>query len=92
VECDGQVLVIYDLLGMNPDFQPKFVKRYAELGRDIPAAVAQFKTEVRSREFPAEAHSFHSKAPLFRPTEVARLVAAPGDEDDTAMGLYGVPV
>jgi 3-methyl-2-oxobutanoate hydroxymethyltransferase len=92
VECDGQVLVIYDLLGMNPDFQPKFVKRYAELGRDIPAAVAQFKTEVRSREFPAEAHSFHSKAPLFRPTEVARLVTAPGEDDDAAMGLYGVPV
>lgn len=91
-DCDGQVLVIYDLLGMNPDFQPKFVKRYAELGTGIPAAVAQFRTEVRSGEFPAEAQSFHTKVPLFRPTEVVPRLALAQDEEEQATGLYGVPV
>lgn len=92
-DCDGQVLVIYDLLGMNLEFQPKFVKRYAELGQAIPDAIAQFKGEVQSGVFPAEAHSFHTKAPLFRPTEVVpRIVRAEDDEEQELTGLYGVPV
>lgn len=91
-DCDGQVLVIYDLLGMNPDFQPKFVKRYAELGQDIPAAVGRFRGEVRGGEFPAEAHSFHAKTPLFRPTEVVPRLVHAEDEEESATGLYGVPV
>jgi 3-methyl-2-oxobutanoate hydroxymethyltransferase len=88
--CDGQVLVLYDLLGMNLEFAPRFVKRYAELGRTVPEAIAQFKSEVRAGEFPAEAHVFHAKAPLFRPTEVRARRAA--DDDDASTGLYGVPV
>ncbi len=91
-DCDGQVLVIYDLLGMNPDFQPKFVKRYAELGQEIPAAVSRFRSEVRGGAFPAEAHSFHTKAPLFRPTEVVPRLVIAEDEEESATGLYGVPV
>ncbi|MCC7382307.1 MAG: 3-methyl-2-oxobutanoate hydroxymethyltransferase [Deltaproteobacteria bacterium] len=92
-DCDGQVLVIYDLLGMNPDFAPKFVKRYAELGTVIPEAIARFREEVKGREFPADEHSFHAKAPLFRPTEVARpKVRDATDGDDGVGGLYGVPV
>src|SRR3546814_14549983 len=49
--CDGQVLVIDDMLGMFQGFQPKFVKRYAELGRDAAAGAAAFAEEVRSRRF-----------------------------------------
>lgn len=56
--CDGQVLVIYDLLGMNPDFRPRFLKRYAELSETIPNAVRQYVSEVKSKKFPEEAHSF----------------------------------
>jgi len=59
VGCDGQVLVCYDLLGMNPDFRPKFVKAYAQLHEQITAAVGAFCVEVRAGSFPAEEHSFH---------------------------------
>ncbi|MBI3019332.1 MAG: 3-methyl-2-oxobutanoate hydroxymethyltransferase [Deltaproteobacteria bacterium] len=59
VGCDGQVLVIYDLLGMDPHFKPKFLKRYAHLARDIQAAVQTYAQEVREEKFPTEGHSFH---------------------------------
>jgi 3-methyl-2-oxobutanoate hydroxymethyltransferase len=55
--CDGQVLVIYDMLGMNEDFTPRFLKRYAELGRTVREAVGQFADEVRLGEFPGPEHS-----------------------------------
>ncbi|MDD2867347.1 3-methyl-2-oxobutanoate hydroxymethyltransferase [Neomegalonema sp.] len=58
VGCDGQVLVIDDLLGLFEDFRPKFVKRYAEFGRDGRAAVAAYAAEVRARIFPAPEHGF----------------------------------
>jgi 3-methyl-2-oxobutanoate hydroxymethyltransferase len=60
VGCDGQVLVSYDLLGLNPDFRPKFVKAYAQLHAQVTAAVHAFADEVRSCAFPAEEHSFHA--------------------------------
>jgi 3-methyl-2-oxobutanoate hydroxymethyltransferase len=56
--CDGQVLVIQDLLGLYDDFRPKFVKRYAELGTQIRTAVASYCTEVRNGTFPAREQSF----------------------------------
>jgi 3-methyl-2-oxobutanoate hydroxymethyltransferase len=56
--CDGQVLVIDDMLGIFAGFQPKFVKRYAELGRDAEAAIAAFAREVRERRFPGPEHVF----------------------------------
>ena len=58
--CDGQVLVIYDMLGMDPSFSPKFVKRFADLHRVIGEAVGQYLAEVKSGEFPALAQSFRS--------------------------------
>lgn len=58
VQCDGQVLVIDDMLGLFTEFRPKFVKRYAELGRMADEAIAAYAAEVRSRAFPAEEHSF----------------------------------
>jgi 3-methyl-2-oxobutanoate hydroxymethyltransferase len=59
--CDGQVLVIQDLLGMDDRFKPRFVKRYAELGPTIRAAVGSFVADVRSGAFPDDAHSFHTQ-------------------------------
>ena len=58
VQCDGQVLVVDDMLGMFTEFRPKFVKRYAELGRLADEAIASYAADVRSRAFPAEEHSF----------------------------------
>lgn len=57
-QCDGQVLVCYDLLGMDETFQPKFVKRYETLGARIHEAAAAFAREVRAGEFPTDAHAF----------------------------------
>src|SRR5436189_2319585 len=59
--CDGQVLVLYDLLGLIPDFQPKFVKRYAELYSSARTAAESFLGEVREGRFPEEKHSFQAK-------------------------------
>jgi 3-methyl-2-oxobutanoate hydroxymethyltransferase len=56
--CDGQVLVIHDMLGLFDDFKPRFVKRYAELKDVIGAAVKSFVADVREERFPAEEHSF----------------------------------
>jgi 3-methyl-2-oxobutanoate hydroxymethyltransferase len=56
--CDGQVLVLYDLLGMNPDFNPRFLKKYADLGKSVPKAVRAYVNEVKKGEFPDERHSF----------------------------------
>ena len=57
-DCDGQVLVTHDLLGLFEDLQPRFVKRYAELGQTIRQAVAEYCDEVRTRRFPGNEHSF----------------------------------
>jgi 3-methyl-2-oxobutanoate hydroxymethyltransferase len=58
IKCDGQVLVINDLLGLSGDFYPKFVKRYANLLETIPDAVKSFVDEVKSEKFPGPEHSF----------------------------------
>ncbi len=59
--CDGQVLVIYDLLGMDKSFKPKFVKRFAELHDVITGAIGTYIDEVRTGAFPDDAHSFGTK-------------------------------
>jgi 3-methyl-2-oxobutanoate hydroxymethyltransferase len=58
VECDGQVLVLPDLLGLNDAFAPKFLKRYAELGEEVRRAVREFADDVRHRRYPDADHSF----------------------------------
>ncbi len=60
-DCDGQVLVVDDMLGLFSDFRPKFVKRYAELGKLADEAIAAYAAEVRTRVFPAPEHGFADK-------------------------------
>ena len=64
VDCDGQVLVVDDMLGLFTDFRPKFVKRYAELGKAADEAIAAYAAEVRARSFPAAEHSFPDDVPV----------------------------
>lgn len=61
VDCDGQVLVTHDLLGLFERFTPKFVKKYANLSPVISGAVAEYKKEVTEGKFPAKEHSFAIK-------------------------------
>lgn len=61
--CDGQVLVVDDMLGLFGEFRPKFVKRYAELGAAASAAIAAYAEDVRARRFPGPEHVFADKAP-----------------------------
>jgi 3-methyl-2-oxobutanoate hydroxymethyltransferase len=58
IHCDGQVLVVHDMLGLFDDFTPKFVKRYADIKGLMSAAVKSFIEDVRERKFPGEEHSF----------------------------------
>jgi 3-methyl-2-oxobutanoate hydroxymethyltransferase len=60
-QCDGQVLVIDDVLGTFNDFVPRFVKRYAELGVEISRAAAAYAEDVRARRFPGVENTFRKK-------------------------------
>lgn len=57
-DCDGQVLVLHDLLGLTEGFTPKFLRRYAELGPTVRDAVGRFAEDVRAGRYPDEEHSF----------------------------------
>jgi 3-methyl-2-oxobutanoate hydroxymethyltransferase len=82
--CDGQVLVLNDLLGMDTSFTPRFVKRFAELGAATTGAVGQYVAEVKARAFPADEHSFHASA--------VRLVPVAEDRPEEPPGVMGAPV
>ena len=58
IDCDGQVLVLHDLLGLNDQFKPKFLRRYAEMAGDVRSAVKQFTDDVRAGKYPDAEHSF----------------------------------
>ena len=62
--CDGQILVLHDVLGLCDRVSPKFAKRYAELWTAASAAIGAYAREVRSGAFPTDAHSFHTLAPV----------------------------
>ena len=91
IDCDGQVLVCYDLFGFNPDFKPKFVKRFADGYGVLRGAAEAFCAEVRGGTFPGDEYSFTSKVPL-------RLLPGQGQSSGTSgepekVGpIYGVPV
>ncbi len=58
-DCDGQVLVIHDLLGLLGEFRPKFVKTYINIRQEMDTSIKNFIEEVRAGAFPDDAHSFH---------------------------------
>ena len=68
--CDGQILVVDDMLGMFTAFKPKFLKRYAELAQEADKAIAAYAEEVRARRFPDESHVF-ADAPMSGGKELA---------------------
>ena len=83
-QCDGQVLVVNDLLGVDDSFKPRFVKRYADLGGSIAGAVGAYVNDVRTSAFPAEEHSFHSAT--------LRLLHAVEEERPDDAQVVGAPV
>jgi 3-methyl-2-oxobutanoate hydroxymethyltransferase len=89
-DCDGQVLVCYDLLGLFQGFVPRFVKRYAELGETVTTAVRNYLEEVRAGQFPEDRHSFADvpRAEGERPDE-ARYASAPSASGPSASGSKG---
>jgi 3-methyl-2-oxobutanoate hydroxymethyltransferase len=58
IHCDGQVLVVHDMLGLFERFTPKFVKKYTNLNVQIKGAVTQYIDEVKKGNFPGPEHSF----------------------------------
>ncbi len=60
--CDGQVLVLHDMLGIYEDIRPRFVKRYAELSKEIFDAVSSYNHDIKAGKFPDESNTFHMDA------------------------------
>jgi 3-methyl-2-oxobutanoate hydroxymethyltransferase len=60
--CDGQVLVLHDLIGLSDAWTPRFAKRYAEVGREVVRAASAYVEEVKGRVFPTEAQAFKPAA------------------------------
>ena len=75
-QCDGQVLVMHDLLGLYDRFVPKFVKQYAKLGETATAAIQDYVRDVANRSFPVPEHSFHMKDPADALLEAVTVDAA----------------
>ena len=69
-DCDGQILVLHDLVGLNTEFTPKFVKRFAELADEMQSAVTEYVEEVRSGKFPADEHSYHMTGHPLKPVKI----------------------
>jgi 3-methyl-2-oxobutanoate hydroxymethyltransferase len=63
VHCDGQVLVLHDLIGLSNAWTPRFAKRYAEVGREVVRAAAEYVQEVKDGVFPSEAQAFQPQKP-----------------------------
>ena len=59
-DCDGQVLVLHDLLGITMDFSPRFLRRYLNLAEDIHGAITNYCDDVRNLKFPNEDESYTS--------------------------------
>jgi len=89
-DCDGQVLVCYDLLGLFQGFVPRFVKRYAELGDSVLGAARNYVAEVRAGQFPEDRHSF-ADAPRSEPEnpDEARYASVPSASAPSTSGPKG---
>ncbi len=80
IGCDGQVLVMHDLLGLEDRFKPRFVQRYADLANDVRAAFSAYAADVRLRRFPTEEHSFGLQA-----SPDAKSASSPSDRPNAAV-------
>jgi 3-methyl-2-oxobutanoate hydroxymethyltransferase len=89
IHCDGQVLVIHDVLGMGGgDYLPKFVRQYADLADDAVAALERFFADVESGAFPSEAETYHmpeESADILRDLSTAIADATPDSGADHLM-------
>lgn len=65
-DCDGQIIVFHDLVGLSDGHQPKFVKQYLDLHRLILHALKEYSEEVKEGRFPDESHSYHLKPDVLR--------------------------
>lgn len=72
VHCDGQVLVLHDMLGITGKVRPRFVKQYAQVGETIRRAVEQYGADVRAASFPGPEHSFAAEEVAQFPTPIAK--------------------
>jgi 3-methyl-2-oxobutanoate hydroxymethyltransferase len=76
IDCDGQVLVIHDLIGLFERFTPKFVKQYAKISDDILSAVSRYKSDVENMKFPEEKHGFSMNEKELEKLKTKRKVRA----------------
>jgi len=83
-DCDGQVLVLHDLLGIEDRIVPKFVRRYASVKADAVAAVAAYGADVRARAFPSDAESYHLSDEVIATLGIAGSAAMGTDATRTA--------
>ena len=58
MDCDGQVLVLHDMLGITQEFSPRFLRRYADLEDTIDSAISAYIQDVRSKSFPTADESY----------------------------------
>ncbi len=65
--CDGQILVTQDMLGMNPDFVPKFVKQFADIGHQMEEGLKRYVYEVQNEAFPEKQHTYSTESGNFKP-------------------------
>jgi 3-methyl-2-oxobutanoate hydroxymethyltransferase len=63
-DCDGQILVFHDLVGLTAGHKPKFVRQYADVSSEVSQAVSKYCEDVRTGSFPSDAESYHSPAEL----------------------------
>src|ERR1700690_3879649 len=63
-DCDGQILVFHDLVGLTIGHKPKFVRQYADLSAEVTRAVSEYCEDVREGRFPSDAESYHSPAEM----------------------------
>jgi 3-methyl-2-oxobutanoate hydroxymethyltransferase len=84
--CDGQVLVLHDLLGLEDRKAPRFVRRYASLKTDAVRAVSAFAADVRTRRFPAESETYRGGEEIDRVLDLCR-----GGRHDPGAGVAPVP-
>jgi 3-methyl-2-oxobutanoate hydroxymethyltransferase len=73
-DCDGQIVVFHDILGLYDKFTPKFIKKYANLGEDIQKSLESYRDEVINGKFPAEENTFHMKDRKTNPPLKRRII------------------